>query len=112
VHEARDTSRLQLPQRLFDLKDEQQSGALVALQQVDGALRQAVLDEWDTRCRGSPYAILPATCSASSRKRFVASSRPARGKTVNRGRRAPRRGQPIRHPHRPDAKSHTSTSPD
>jgi hypothetical protein len=45
--------RLRLPPRFFDLKSEQQSGVLVALQQVDGALRQAVLDEWDTRCRGS-----------------------------------------------------------
>jgi hypothetical protein len=35
------------------LKDEQQSGALVALQQVDESLRQAVLDEWDARCRNS-----------------------------------------------------------
>jgi len=31
---------------LLRLKDEQQSGALVALQQVDESLRQAVLDEW------------------------------------------------------------------
>ena len=42
-----------LPERLLRLKDEQQSGALVALQQVDESLRQAVLDEWDARCRNS-----------------------------------------------------------
>jgi hypothetical protein len=44
---------LRLPPRFFDLKEEQQSGALVALQGVDGALRQAVLEEWAARCRGS-----------------------------------------------------------
>jgi len=40
-----------LPQRFLALKDEQQSGALVALQQVDGTMQQAVLDEWEARCR-------------------------------------------------------------
>src|SRR3546814_17326495 len=35
------------------LKHEQQSGALVALRQVDEALRQAVLDEWEARCCNS-----------------------------------------------------------
>jgi hypothetical protein len=44
---------LRLPERLLRLKDEQQSGALVALQQVEESLRQAVLDEWDVRCRSS-----------------------------------------------------------
>jgi hypothetical protein len=53
AREPEQDSRLRLPQRFFALKDEQQSGALVALQRVDGALRQAVIDEWDTRCRGS-----------------------------------------------------------
>lgn len=53
AREARDDLRLRLPQRFFDLKEEQQSGALVALQRVDGELRQAVLDEWAARCRGS-----------------------------------------------------------
>ncbi len=47
------TVHLRLPERLLRLKDEQQSGALVALQQVDESLRQAVLDEWDARCRNS-----------------------------------------------------------
>src|SRR5574343_1449678 len=42
-----------LPEHLLRLKDEQQSGALVALQQVDESLWQAVLDEWDARCRNS-----------------------------------------------------------
>ena len=42
---------LRLPERFLRLKDEQQAGALVALQQVDEAQRQAVLDEWAARCR-------------------------------------------------------------
>ncbi len=53
VPRAKSLQHLRLPERLLRLKDEQQSGALVALQQVDESLRQAVLDEWDTRCRNS-----------------------------------------------------------
>ena len=41
---------LQWPKRFAELKAEQQTGARVALQQVDTSLRQAVLDEWATRC--------------------------------------------------------------
>lgn len=41
---------LSLPDRFTRLKDAQQAGAMVALLQVDAALRQAVLDEWDARC--------------------------------------------------------------
>ena len=44
---------IRLPERFLDLKEEQQTGAMVALQQVDASLRQAVLDEWAERCRGS-----------------------------------------------------------
>jgi len=44
---------LRLPDRFQRLKHEQQSGALVALRQVDEALRQAVLDEWEARCCNS-----------------------------------------------------------
>ena len=44
---------LRLPEGFLRLKDEQQAGALVALQQVDEAQRQAVLDEWAARCRNS-----------------------------------------------------------
>ena len=44
---------LRLPERFLRLKDEQQAGALVALQQVDEAQRQAVLDEWAARCHNS-----------------------------------------------------------
>ena len=44
---------LRLPERFLRLKEEQQAGAMIALQQVDEAQRQAVLDEWAARCRGS-----------------------------------------------------------
>ncbi|AAY49128.1 STY4528 family pathogenicity island replication protein [Xanthomonas campestris] len=44
---------VRMPDRFLSLKEEQQAGALVALQQVDAPLRQAVLDEWADRCRGS-----------------------------------------------------------
>ncbi|UXJ50102.1 STY4528 family pathogenicity island replication protein [Pseudomonas citronellolis] len=44
---------LQLPEAFLTLKDEQQAGALVALQQVEPEQRQAVLDEWAARCCGS-----------------------------------------------------------
>ena len=42
---------LRLPHRFLALKEEQQSGALVALQRVDDTLQQAVLDEWAARCQ-------------------------------------------------------------
>ena len=42
-----------LPDGFIGLKEEQQAGAMVALQQVDAPLRQAVLDEWVERCRSS-----------------------------------------------------------
>lgn len=44
---------LRLSKRFSGLKSEQQAGALAALQQVDDSLRQAVLDEWESRCRAS-----------------------------------------------------------
>ena len=47
---ARALGDLHWPQRFAALKAEQQAGARVALQQVDASLRQAVLDEWATRC--------------------------------------------------------------
>ncbi|HCF3586495.1 TPA: hypothetical protein ONA53_003192 [Pseudomonas aeruginosa] len=48
--QARALGDLQWPKRFAALKAEQQTGARVALQQVDAALRQAVLDEWAARC--------------------------------------------------------------
>ncbi|ERY96135.1 STY4528 family pathogenicity island replication protein [Pseudomonas aeruginosa] len=53
VPRARALQELRLPDRFLRLKDEQQAGALVALQQVNEAQRQAVLDEWAARCRNS-----------------------------------------------------------
>lgn len=50
VPRARMPTHLQLPTRFLDLKAEQQSGALIALHQVDSGLQQAVLDEWAARC--------------------------------------------------------------
>ncbi|CAI07512.1 conserved hypothetical protein [Aromatoleum aromaticum EbN1] len=44
---------LRLPERFLRLQEEQQAGAMIALQQVDDAQRQAVLDEWAARCRSS-----------------------------------------------------------
>ena len=48
--QARALGDLQWPKRFAELKAEQQAGAKMALQQVDAALRQAVLDEWAARC--------------------------------------------------------------
>ena len=48
--QARALGDLQWPKRFAELKAEQQTGARVALQQVDASLRQAVLDEWAARC--------------------------------------------------------------
>jgi len=53
VPRAKTLQNLRLPERFLRLKEEQQAGALVALQQVEPSLRQAVLDEWDARCRTS-----------------------------------------------------------
>ena len=44
---------LRLPERFLRLKEEQQAGAMIALQQVDEAQRPAVLEEWAARCRSS-----------------------------------------------------------
>jgi len=48
---AREAYRL--PERFLRLKQAQQDGVLMALQQVESSMRQAVLDEWDVRCRSS-----------------------------------------------------------
>jgi hypothetical protein len=53
VPRVRGSPDLRLPERFLALKDEQQAGALVALQQVEASQRQAVLDEWAARCRSS-----------------------------------------------------------
>jgi len=51
VPRARATASLQLPAPFLDLDQAQQTAALIALQPVDVALQQAVLDEWALRCR-------------------------------------------------------------
>lgn len=43
-------NELRLPEGFVQLKQEQQTGVAVALQQVEHSLRQAVLDEWEARC--------------------------------------------------------------
>lgn len=48
--QVRALGELQWPKRFSELKAEQQAGARMALQQVDGSLRQAVLDDWAARC--------------------------------------------------------------
>jgi len=115
VPRARALQNLRLPERFLRLKDEQQAGALVALQQVDEAQRQAVLDEWAARCGGStvrnPGRLL---VSASSRRRSAGSSRPGRAPTQQcrprrelRGRRHRRR---LRLPARPTPRWRAPTS--
>lgn len=51
--QARALDDLRWPKRFAELKAEQKTGARMALQQVDVLLRQAVLDEWATRCSGN-----------------------------------------------------------
>ena len=53
VPRAKALQNLQVPDYFLRLKEEQQAGALVALQQVDESLRQGVLDEWAARCGSS-----------------------------------------------------------
>lgn len=50
VPRARGLETLRLPERFLRLKEEQQAGAMMALQQVEDTQRQAVLDEWAARC--------------------------------------------------------------
>ena len=76
VPRARELQNLRLPERFLALKDEQQAGALVALQQVESEQRQAVLDEWAARCRSSevrkPAGYLFGIIQAAIRGEFKA----------------------------------------
>lgn len=76
VPRTRELQGLQLPERFLALKDEQQAGALVALQQVEAEMRQAVLDEWAARCRSSevrkPAGYLFGIIQAAIRGEFKA----------------------------------------
>ena len=47
---ANETNAPTLPPRFLLLRPQERSAALVTLQQIDPALRQAVLDEWQVRC--------------------------------------------------------------
>lgn len=75
-------TELRLPKGFATLKSEQQAGALVALQQVDGSLQQAVLDEWDSRCCArsirNPAGYLFGIIQKALRGEFHASAGTAR----------------------------------
>ncbi|MNF43789.1 hypothetical protein D3C84_248830 [compost metagenome] len=76
VPRAREHPHLRLPERFLTLRDEQQAGALVALQQVQVEQQQAVLDEWAARCRSSevrkPAGYLFGIIQAAIRGEFNA----------------------------------------
>lgn len=67
---------LHLPEHFLALREEQQAGALVALQQVQVEQRQAVLDEWAARCRSNevrkPAGYLFGIIQAAIRGEFNA----------------------------------------
>lgn len=74
--------RARLPERFAHLRAEQQAGALAALQPLEVALQQAVLEEWDARCRSlsvrSPAGYLFGLIQRALRGEFtVWAGRPA-----------------------------------
>lgn len=76
VPRAREHPHLRLPEHFLALREEQQAGALVALQQVQAEQRQAVLDEWAARCRSNevrkPAGYLFGIIQAAIRGEFNA----------------------------------------
>ncbi|HBP6528082.1 TPA: hypothetical protein L6A81_20850 [Pseudomonas aeruginosa] len=76
VPRAREHQHLRLPECFLALREEQQAGALVALQQVQVEQRQAVLDEWAARCRSNavrkPAGYLFGIIQAAIRGEFNA----------------------------------------
>ncbi|USR37562.1 STY4528 family pathogenicity island replication protein [Ectopseudomonas hydrolytica] len=76
VPRARELQGLRMPERFLALQEEQQAGALVALQQVETGQRQAVLDEWAARCRScevrKPAGYLFGIIQAAIRGEFNA----------------------------------------
>jgi hypothetical protein len=76
VPRTREHPHLRLPECFLALRDEQQAGALVALQQVQVEQQQAVLDEWAARCRSSevrkPAGYLFGIIQAAIRGEFNA----------------------------------------
>jgi hypothetical protein len=91
VPRAKSLQHLRLPERLLRLKDEQQSGAMVALQQVDERCGRRCWTNGMRAAATARYATRPAICSASSRRRSAASSRPGPAKAVRHRRRLRRR---------------------
>jgi hypothetical protein len=83
----RERARLSVPQRFATLRSQQQAAALAALQQVEESLRQAVLDEWDARCRAStirnPAGYLFGIIQKALRGEFHASAGHAQPLTSN-----------------------------
>ncbi len=91
---ARALGDLQWPKRFTELKAEQQAGARMALQQVDDTLRQAVLDEWATRCGQhgirNPAGYLFGIIQRAMRGEFNAWARqPGTASSTPEGARAP-----------------------
>jgi hypothetical protein len=76
VPRTREHPHLRLPECFLALRDEQQAGALVALQQVQVEQQQAVLDEWAARCRSNevrkPAGYLFGIIQAAIRGEFNA----------------------------------------
>ena len=77
-------ARVSLPARFTRLRPEQQAGALAALQPLEPALQQAVLDEWEARCREStvrkPAGYLFALIQRALRGEFRAWAGQAAGR--------------------------------
>jgi hypothetical protein len=78
-------ARVSLPERFARLPAEQQAGALAALQPLETTLQQAVLDEWEARCREStvrkPAGYLFALIQRALRGEFRAWAGQAAGRT-------------------------------
>jgi hypothetical protein len=94
---------LQWPQRFRELNEEQRAGARVALGQVDSGQRQAVLDEWDARCREGrirhPAAYLFGIVQKALRGEFKAwagqNAEPGTGAAGNRPPETDAASQPV-----------------
>ena len=67
---------VRLPDRFLGLKEEQQAGAMVALQQVDARYARPCWTNGRIAVAAAPSATRQATCSASSNAPSVASSTP------------------------------------
>jgi hypothetical protein len=84
---------LKLPERFLALKEEQQAGMMIALQQVDETQRQAVLDEWAARCGDSKvrnpagylYGIVQKALRGDVRAWVAQESNPGRDSSETRG---------------------------